>query len=163
MRSDHAQGSLKVLFLGVDLFQIAQHAQQHVFFADGGQELGQLAGKRVVRPVHGPQLVFHLRLADPAAGLEGVEDGFAVRSRVFDDEMAGKADPYQRYAQAVTDLNVDQRERNRNAELAVEDFVEKAVARVVVVGLVAGQALLLKQDGVQGLDDVGKARGFGQT
>lgn len=48
--------------------------------------------------------------------------------------------------------DIDDRERDRNAEAALEHLIEEAVARVVEVVLIAGEALLLEQEAVQGRD-----------
>ena len=58
---------------------------------------------------------------------------------------------------AAADFDINQRERKRDAALAVQNFVEKAVARIVVIRGVAGEAVLIKQKTVERNDGIGRA------
>ena len=73
------------------------------------------------------------------------------------EEMARKADPEQDETEAARHLDVDHRQRDRDAGAALEHLVEEAVAPIVVVVLVAAEAAL---DGEE-LDQPAHALGVG--
>ena len=54
----------------------------------------------------------------------------------------GKLIAFHVEAGAARDFHVDQRQRDRDAGAAIEHFVEEAVARIVVVRVVADEVLL---------------------
>ena len=69
-------------------------------------------------------------------------------------EMAGEVHARDVDAGAPRDLEVDDSERDGNAGAAIEDFVEEAVARIVVAFAVTGEALLVVEVLVQDGDGV---------
>ena len=77
------------------------------------------------------------RVEQPAA-VERVDEHRRV-DLVAQQEVAGHADADERHADAAADLHREHRERDRDADAAVEHLVEERVARVVVVVGVAGK------------------------
>src|SRR5882672_9386339 len=61
-----------------------------------------------------------------------------------DDEVARQPDAVDLHAHAPPDLDRQHRECDRNAEPAIEHVVEAGVARIVVLLVVAAEALLLE-------------------
>ena len=57
----------------------------------------------------------------------------------------GEGDAVERQAEPARQLDLHHRQRDRDAELAVEDLVQVAVARIVVLRVVAGEAQLFEQ------------------
>ncbi len=68
--------------------------------------------------------------------------------------MPGEGHALQRQPDAPADLHVEDRQRQRDARLALDHVVEIAVARIVVLDVVAGEADFLEQVAV----DRGQAR-----
>jgi hypothetical protein len=67
-------------------------------------------------------------------------------------EVPGEPDPVDGEADAAPHLDRQHGERDRNAEPAVEDVVQAAVARVVVVVRVAREALLREEHVAEPVD-----------
>ena len=63
--------------------------------------------------------------------------------------MPGKIHPFEPQPGAAPDFEVDDGEADRDAEPAIEHFVEEAVARVVVMIAVAAEPELLVKVGVE--------------
>src|SRR5436853_7438531 len=92
-------------------------------------------------------LVEHLRafLAGQRAAVDGIDEGLAAgRRRVLHQEMAGHASPTHRQAGPLPYRHVEHRERDRDADPAIEHFVEKAVAWVVVFLAIALEVQLVE-------------------
>ena len=68
------------------------------------------------------------------------------------EEVAGEVHAFEPQAGAAPDLEIDHRQTDRDAGPAIEDFVQEAVARIVVVLAVAAEAKLLEEIGVQRRD-----------
>ena len=66
-------------------------------------------------------------------------------------------------ARAPADQHVEDRERDRDAGVAVEHEVEVRVRRIVVILLVAVEAVLAEQDGAEGGGAAGRAAPRGST
>src|SRR4051812_44761263 len=73
-------------------------------------------------------------------------DAFAAVERIKeirptpDQKMAGQPDTGDRQAGPQTDKNVNERERDRNAQTGVEDFGQQRIIDIVVILLVASEA-----------------------
>ena len=67
-------------------------------------------------------------------------------------EVAGEVDAFGAHAGAAGDLDVDERHRDRNAFLPIHHFVQAAVARIVELLAVAGEAELAKQVTIDRVD-----------
>ena len=66
--------------------------------------------------------------------------------------MSGKPDPHRVQSQPLGYLDVDQRQRDRDAEPSFEDGIEKAVARVFVVVAISLEALADEEGVIQTSD-----------
>ena len=66
-----------------------------------------------------------------------------------DQEVTGKVYAFEPQAGTSPDLEIHHRQADRNAGSPVEDFVQEAVARIVVVLAVPGEAELLEEVCVQ--------------
>src|SRR5207237_431285 len=89
---------------------------------------------------------------EPAAAAERVEEHQLVVHTRPHTEVSGQSDAQDFQADAAADLHDEHRERDRDAELPVEDVVEAAVARIVVVVGVTAEALLVEQELAQPLE-----------
>src|SRR5947199_382170 len=129
---------------------------------EDSRSLGEGEGRgRVVahRPVwSGPRLVELDGAAERAshqlaAGLtgqdgapvEGIEQHVLAGDARARDEVPGQADTLHLEPEAAPDLDQDQRERDGDAEAAIEHLVEVAVPGVVVLLRVPREALLLEE------------------
>ena len=86
------------------------------------------------------------------AAIEGVDEEWAFRGLVLDDEVAREAHPLNIQAGVSGDLHVDDGKGDGYADLPVYYVVEEAVAGVVVLLLVASEAFFVEKDVVEGLD-----------
>ena len=68
--------------------------------------------------------------------------------------MTGKGHAHERQAETASDFHVDDGQGDGNAALAVQHLVQVAVARVVVIFHVAGEALLHEQELVEGYQGI---------
>ena len=100
-------------------------------------------GRREQRAREAARVAVHAR-EQPAAPFEVVERAavervapHAVARRVHHEEVAGHADAVHRYADAAPDLHHHDRERDRDAEPALEHRVEERVLGIAVVAVVA--------------------------
>ena len=89
-------------------------------------------------------------LRQERAAVERIDDqifgvGRAPPGRTAQQEMSGKVDALHVQAGPPRDFHVEHRERNRNAGPPIEHLVQKAVARILVVHVVADEAQLLEQ------------------
>jgi hypothetical protein len=72
--------------------------------------------------------------------------------RTAHEEVAREIDTFGLDAGPTGDFHVDERERDRDAGTAIEHLIEEGIARVLVVGRVADEALFPEQVVVQRLD-----------
>ena len=95
--------------------------------------------------------------------MERIDHELAAVELHLAEEMAGKADAVDAQAAAAADLHEDDAERQRNSRPPIEDFIEKAVARVVVVVAIPAVPELVEQVAVQASDLAFRARARRQT
>ncbi len=121
----------------------------------GGEEKG-LIERRGVSDVRAQKLAA-IEFGQQRAAVERIDDQIVPvdRARRAHQEVAGKVDAGDLEAGAARDFHVDHRETDRDPSPPVEHFVEKAVARVLVVLTVAGEALFVEQVLVENLDRLG--------
>jgi hypothetical protein len=76
---------------------------------------------------------------------ERVDDNRPIACARVDsnEEMTGEADPAGAHAGTPGELAIDERERNRDAELTIEHIGKKTVPRIVIVLLVAPKPELI--------------------
>src|SRR5262249_24546049 len=94
---------------------------------------------------------FSLGALEPSAAAERVEQHDLVVDASAHAEMARQADALDLQADSPADLHDEHREGDRYAEAAVEDVVETALARIVVVGRIPAKADLVEQDAAHSL------------
>src|SRR3954451_13944434 len=116
------------------VLQVAEHPFDDRASTDRHQEL---------RPepragVRGREQLGAAGQVEPRASVEGVEP---LPRRGADEEVTRHADAVQLQAGAPSDLEHQHAQRDRDAEVPIEHVVEVRVARVAVVGRVAGEAL----------------------
>src|SRR6184192_2084176 len=142
-----------VVAVEVGAEKVAQHAAQDVGRArrpDGlGRNLTDLPAA-----VQGAQPVDELVMADRAAAEEGVEEYRPAASRNAHQKMSGKAHPLDRQPEAAGHLDEDHRKGDRDAGAAVQDVVQEAVARVVIVLGVAAEPARAEEMIADGQRDV---------
>ena len=80
------------------------------------------------------------------AAIEGVEQHRIGAHVGAHDEVAGQSDAQDAQPHAPADLHHEHGQRDGNPEPAVEDVVETAVARIVVVLAVAAEAFLFEEE-----------------
>ena len=73
----------------------------------------------------------------------------AVRASAADQKVAWEVDAFHFDPCPLGHFHVYQRQRDRNAGSTVQYFVQEAVARVVVLRIVADESLIVEQEGVQ--------------
>jgi len=119
------------------VLQVAQHAHEDLPRRGWGEHaLVETSFGTVIRS----QPLLTLFARDDLA--EERVDQHAAPFHPLHEEMSGEADPHHRQAQARGDFGVDEAQRDRDAGVAVEHFVEKAVARILVALRVAREAEL---------------------
>ncbi len=114
-----------------------QDLRQHAVI---GRFTAQVAAGTLAQFVH----------AQRTAAVERVHDQHAVFHRQPHQEMAGEGNAFQRQAEPARDLDLHQGQRDRVAQAALEHLVEVAVARVVVLVVVAAVTDLVEQVVVDG-------------
>ena len=97
--------------------------------------------------------------AETTSAVEGVEETTAAP----DDEMAGESDAVEREPGALPDEQIDQRERDRDAEPRLDDVGQQRVVHVVIIRLVAAQADLMCEVFDERLDAIQFGRGLFKT
>jgi hypothetical protein len=73
------------------------------------------------------------------------------------DEVGREADPVDGQPEPSPDFDQDQREGDRDAEAPIQDVVEEAVPRIVVLLGVAPEPLLLEEELAQAMEPVERA------
>ncbi len=100
-----------------------------------------------------PQQLAAVHLRQQRAGVERIDDQVVVCAAGFrrgtHEEVPGKIHPFELHAGAPADLEIHDRQADRNSDPAVEHFVEEAVARIVVVLAVAAEAELFVEIRIQ--------------
>ena len=122
--------------------EVDEHAREDLTLARGGDHA------RVEHGVGGRRLLeerLEVRRGQRATPGVRVEEQPGVLDRDAHEEVTGEVHTLGEHAHAARDLEVDDRERDRNADPPVEDLAQKAVARVVVVGGVAREAEVVEQ------------------
>src|SRR5690606_29710030 len=71
--------------------------------------------------------------------------GIAEQTLAANEVVAGEVDALEPESRAAPDVHVDDRQRDGHAGASGEDVVQEAVARVVVVGEVAREPLLVEE------------------
>src|SRR5579872_504166 len=137
---DDLGGALEVLATQENVLEVVEHPVDK----QAGRHGIQVRVVKVDRRAIGP---FDLRLAfvfrqHPAA-VEGIDVDVPLRADVLHDEMQRQTDADDRLPQAARNGQVDDRKRDRNACLALEDLVQEAVARIVVVLDIADESLFV--------------------
>lgn len=137
------QRLLPRLALEVDRLEVVEHPGQELPRRDRGEVLLPEFG----RPAQdaGDQLLAAFGREDRAA-VERIEEDPALSRLEADDEVRGEPDAVNGQPQAPADLDQDEGEGDRDAEAPVQDVVEKAVPRVVVLLRVPPEPLLLEQE-----------------
>src|SRR5205823_1177627 len=93
----------------------------------------------------GCEAALQLVEAEKLSAVERVDDEFSFREPHLAEEMAGKADALDIQPAALPHLDVDDAERERDARASIEHLVEEAVARIVVVVVIAAEAQLVEE------------------
>ena len=83
------------------------------------------------------------------AAVERVDEDLAPPGRAPHEEVAGEPDPLHRQPDPRGDLDVEDRQRDRDPEPAVDHLVQERVPGVVVVLLVAAIARLVEEHGAE--------------
>src|SRR5205085_7259239 len=96
-------------------------------------------------PYCGREAPFQLLEAEELYPVERIDHQLPFREPHLAEEVAGKADALDVEPAAPAHLHVDDAERERDAGAPVEDLVEEAVARVVVVVVIAAEAELVEE------------------
>ena len=126
----------------VDPLEVGEHADQELALRHGDElPRGELDGA-AERASH--QLAAGLTGQDGAA-VEGIEQHVLAGDPRARDEVPGQSDTLHLEAEAAPHLDQDQRERDGDAQAAIEHLVEVAVPGIVVLLRVPREALLLEQ------------------
>ena len=95
--------------------------------------------------------------------MERVDHQLAFCQPYLAEKMAGKSDALDREPAAAPDLHVDDAQGERDSQASLEHFVQEAVARVVVVRLIAAEPELVEQVRVHAADPAFRDRPGWQT
>ena len=148
-------GAVVVAGNGVVVDEIAAAAAED--FADGGgHEVGGLR-----RVALGEKKRDDLVGIAKETAIKGVDVKRGVFVEAADEKVAGQADGLEGQTEAFGDEQIDDAERNRQADAAGEHAVEKAVLRIGVVLDVAAEAPLVEQHAVDDAAFLAGAGGFG--
>ena len=141
----------------VQALEIQQHARENLGLRGAAGQVGVPDG--VLAHVAAQQLPARV-LGQQRAAVMRVDDQISVRQQAFrpveirqpaaggtpHEEVTREVDALGDHARSPRDFHVHaERERNRDAGAPVEHFVEKAVARVLVLDIVADETLFAKQ------------------
>lgn len=147
---DCHQRRLIVLPLQVDAQKIPEHTTENLEGPRWLQGLGQDALEIAARlPAagfgEGAEAREQLVPAERAPARERVEDERPVRRVDAHEEMPREADPMSGQAESGRDAEQEHAERDRDTSAPIEDVVQEAIARVVVVVAVATKLQFLEK------------------
>ena len=137
-------------FAHVDNLQVVQHPRQDVQVVDHLQKGVLPLQVRAVDFLDPFGAVFRRQ---ELAGVKRIHVEGLGMGAVAHDEVPGQADAVDRQTGAAAHVDIDDGEGNRDADLALQHLVQKAVARVVVVPAVAAQAVFLEETGIEAGND----------
>ena len=149
MRSSADSARVESEPLQINRLQVAQHADQDVPRADRLQVLRRNLDRLAVDL---GQARTNLIEGQNRAIIKRIDDELAAFIDCLDQEMSREADAKEAQAEAAANFEVKNGERDWNAPAAIEDFIQKRVARVGVFLAIALEALLLEQKMRQELD-----------
>src|SRR5439155_20991938 len=131
----------------VDPLQVPQHPNQDRVGRDG-VEVARVEAELTARePLDEPPAVV---LREAPAAVEGIEEARGPALLHPNHEVPGEPDAVDGDPRPRPHVHVDHRQGDRDAEPPIEYLVEEAVPRVVVVPLVALEAVVLEQEPAQG-------------
>ena len=133
----------------VDGPQVVEHADHDLAVGDGVED-GWRWGH--VHAGHLAAEVEALLFVEEFAVVVDVDEGLEVLFVVADDEVAGEADAGHRHVEAIGDGEIDDGEGDGDALAGGDHLVDAAIAGVVVVRLVAGEALFAEEEFVEDLE-----------
>ncbi len=138
------------LLLEVDRLEIVQHPGEEVPLADRREMLLLKRDRSAKRPGHELLTAFG---SEDGPTIERIQQHPASLWRLEShDEVSREADAVDGQLQPPADLDQDQRERDGDAEAAVEDVIEEAVPRIVILLAVSPEALLLEKKLAQAME-----------
>ena len=143
----------------VDVFQIAQHAREDVPPAHRLQHRRLQLDRLAVDLFEAGADVVEV---EDRAAVERVDNQLAALVDRLDQEVRGEGDAEEVEPGAPSDLEVDHRERDRDAEAALQHVVEKRVARVAVVVAIARKAGAHEQEVGERLHALDRVLGLAQ-
>ena len=91
---------------------------------------------------------------DGAAAVERIDIGGIIAVVELDDEMPREADAEHRHRQAARDFHVHHRERDGNADAALEHLVQATVAGIEEIVFIAVKAEFAEEVALRGLDEI---------
>ena len=80
------------------------------------------------------------------AGIERIDDNLITRGLGLNQEMTGETDAFNGETNALPHFHVENRQRNRQAALALNDLIQEAILGIVVIVAIAAKTMLLEQD-----------------
>ena len=84
--------------------------------------------------------------------MKWIEDNLSLPRRVFYQEVAGKANPMERHPETPPHLQVNSRNGDGDSGPPVEDLIQKAVSRVVVLFGIPPELEVIEEITVQRLN-----------
>src|SRR5579862_5915860 len=142
-----AHGFVGKFHLAVDLVEVAADAHEDAAGADGGEKFILQA----VIAAH--EVLDAIGFGHEFAVVKGVHVDLAGGGLVAADEMAGQADAGHGQFQAAREEQIQERKVDGVSFPAIDDAVQIAVLRVVVVFLVASEAEFVEKVVVEGGED----------
>src|SRR6266545_4984468 len=153
---DHADDAVPRLPLPIDPLQVREDAREELSLCHGCKVLGRECH---LAPECAPDQLLACLRRQQRSRVEGVEKDLRVAEARPRDEVARKSDAFDGEPEALADFHQHESERDRDTLPPVEDIVEKAVARVVVVLAIAGEPLRHEEvlaQAVEAADRIGR-------
>src|SRR5207245_1266835 len=132
----------------VEALQIHQHPDDDVL-ARGGREQLAVEGGFLADVLAEQMAAVDLREQRP--GVKRIDDDVFAGARP-NEKVPGEVHAFEAESRAAPDLEIDGGQADRNAEPAIEHFIQEAVARVVVVLAIAAESELFVQVRVERRD-----------
>src|SRR3989304_7840421 len=150
---NRAESAGEIVSPEIDPLQVVQDPGEDQPLRNGEQQIPMERHLAPVHPVEGPPAVLFGE-EDPA--MERVDEDVPLRTAVLHDKVPGQAHSDQRETEAPGHFHVNDGEGDRNALPAIDDLVEEAVLRVVIVLRIPLKSLLLEETAVHFFDQDGR-------
>src|SRR5687767_7414044 len=152
----HSEGFIEHAGIEVNGFQVVEHAQQHL---PGRNASEHIVGKSLSVAENAFQFSGTVLTRQDLSSVEGIENDLLASAHVFHQEVTGQSDACNWERKAACDFQIDGRQGDRYSHAALENVVEEAVSRIVVVFGVASESQFVEQHAIDRTDRVNRRVG----